>query len=420
MKLFFSFAFLFFSVLALYAQPQAGLIAHYNFDIEDCEPRDATGNAANEGILNADTSFCSCGVVFDGMLFDGVNDYYTVAGSSVLDLFDTEDFTISFYVKAPEDDNFPGDQVILSKKSDDCSIVNSFEVTYSPASKFFNVLLSENETVNANVKDFGDILSCWQWVVIIREGLTTFLYINGELKDQKSADSRVNIFNENVLTVGKASCGLFDVNFKGVLDDLRFYNRALERSEIAELNYYPDRIANASFSGDTLIFKGSSVPVRLTDACIEDYNWTPAEQVCDGCTAVTEAEPDLFPQETTTFLVSMTDTLGCEAFDTLRVTVIDPDTLDCTVAFLPKAFTPNFDGLNDTYGIDNPLVIDELISFEIYDRWGERIFATADAAQRWDGSFEGTEMNAGVYFYTVEFVCDGTRRNKTDSFTVIR
>ncbi len=415
-------AFFLLHICLLTAQPtQSGLIAYYSFNNDECAPRDVTGNAANEGILNADTSLCACGAELDGMFFDGVEDYYTVAGSSVLDLFDTEDFTISFYVKSKIEGDFGGEQVIISKKSDDCATDNSFEITYSPDSRFVSVLFSENDDIEANVRGPGDITSCWQWVTVIRRGLTTSLYINGKLIDEETAERRVNLSNESVLTIGKAHCNLFDVNFSGVLDDIRFYNRALQRSEIEDLNYFPDRIANNAFTGDTLIFKGSAVQTRLTTTdCIESYDWTPAEQVCPGCTEVTDAEPELLPQETTTFTVAMRDTLGCTAFDTLRVTVIDPDTLDCTTAFLPKAFTPNFDGLNDTYGIDNPLVIDELRIFEIYDRWGERIFVTNNPQERWDGSFQGTEMNAGVYFYVIEFTCNGEVRNKTESFTIIR
>ena len=45
---------------------------------------------------------------------------------------------------------------------------------------------------------------------------------------------------------------------------------------------------------------------------------------------------------------------------------------------------------------------------------------TNNALNRWDGSYKGKEMNAGVYLYKVEFVCNGTTRNKTDSFSIIR
>lgn len=413
-----------FSLYALFAQAQpvaSGLIAHYNFDNAECKPFDATGNGANQGVSITDNAICGCGVLGNAMIFDGIDDGFVVAGNAVTSLFEIDDFTLSFYFKSiPAGDNPGGNQILFSKKQNLCDFDRAFEVSYSPNSRFLTVLMQDDSDNSVTVNSFVDQLSCWQWVTIIRRGVTTLLYINGELKEQIDASERVNITNDNALVIGQAQCDLFDSDFEGLMEDIRFYNRALQRSEIETLNYYPDRIANSSFSRDTLIFKGSSVPIYLAGNCAESFSWEPADQVCDGCTDVTEPTPDLFPQTTTTFTVTMQDSLGCLSRDTLRVTVIDPDTLDCTTAFLPKAFTPNFDGLNDTYGIDNPLVIDELISFEIFDKWGERIFYTTNALERWDGAFLGKEMNAGVYLYRVAYRCEEEEFNKTDSFSVIR
>lgn len=421
MRIFLSYIFLLFTVSA-FAQPVAsGLIAHYNFDNVECKPFDATGNGANQGFSDTDDAICGCGVFANAMILDGIDDGFVVGGSSVTDLFETEDFTISFYFKSiPEGDNPGVSQVLFSKKAEPCSFMNAFEVLYSPASRFISVQLQEDNDIIGSVSSSVDLLSCWQWVTIIRQASKTSLYINGELKDEVTAPRRVDLTNENPLFIGQAQCEITGTDFSGVLDEVRLYNRALQRSEIETLNLYPDRIANASFSRDTLIFKGSSVPVFLAETCAVSFQWEPEDQVCDGCPDVNIAEPELFPQTTTTFTLSMQDTLGCVARDTFRVTVIDPDTLDCTTAFLPKAFTPNFDGLNDTYGVDNPLVIDELVSFEIFDKWGERVFVTNDALQRWDGAFEGKEMNAGVYLYRIIYTCEGQEFKKTDSFTVIR
>ena len=64
----------------------------------------------------------------------------------------------------------------------------------------------------------------------------------------------------------------------------------------------------------------------------------------------------------------------CIATDTIHITVVDPDNLPC-IAQLPKAFTPNGDGRNDTYGISNFIVLEnKLIEFEIFDRWGRTDF----------------------------------------------
>lgn len=87
--------------------------------------------------------------------------------------------------------------------------------------------------------------------------------------------------------------------------------------------------------------------------------------------------------------------------------------------FVPNAFTPNGDGRNEIYRISNPFAID-LISFEIYDRWGSRVFATENALDGWDGNFKGQQMNPGVLLYRIRFRCDGQEEIAFGSFTLIR
>ena len=87
---------------------------------------------------------------------------------------------------------------------------------------------------------------------------------------------------------------------------------------------------------------------------------------------------------------------------------------------MPTAFTPNNDGLNDTYGISNPYAIPELLTFEIYDRWGNRIFATQDPFQRWDGFYRGEPVNAGVVQYALQWVCQGEEQVQTGEIAILR
>ncbi|MFN9940082.1 MAG: gliding motility-associated C-terminal domain-containing protein, partial [bacterium] len=81
----------------------------------------------------------------------------------------------------------------------------------------------------------------------------------------------------------------------------------------------------------------------------------------------------------------------CVATDSIYISVVDPNTLSCNTVFLPGAFTPNGDGLNDVYGISNPYAIQQLHTFEIFDRWGARVFYTTQVFDQWDGSFQGQE-----------------------------
>ena len=108
------------------------------------------------------------------------------------------------------------------------------------------------------------------------------------------------------------------------------------------------------------------------------------------------------------------------ATDTIQITVIDPEELPCA-AQLPRAFTPNGDGRNDTYGISNSVVLEgRLIEFEIFDRWGGRIFSTTDPFAKWDGTFNGKELNPGVLLYRVRFMCGDEELTDMGSLTLLR
>ncbi|MBO6518362.1 MAG: gliding motility-associated C-terminal domain-containing protein, partial [Bacteroidia bacterium] len=112
--------------------------------------------------------------------------------------------------------------------------------------------------------------------------------------------------------------------------------------------------------------------------------------------------------------------IACSIVDSIRINVIDPDDLSCEEVFLPKAFTPNDDGLNDTYGISNPFAIQELISFEIFDRWGGRVFYTENPQDAWDGYFKGVPVNPGIMLYKVNYICEGEEKISTGSVTILR
>ena len=103
-----------------------------------------------------------------------------------------------------------------------------------------------------------------------------------------------------------------------------------------------------------------------------------------------------------------------------------PTGLDCEEVFLPKAFTPNGDGLNDTYGISNPFAIQQLISFEIFDRWGGLAYSAThlmpnDLRSGWDGTIEGKPAWPGTYVYKIVVELeDGKMKEFLGSFMLMR
>ena len=87
---------------------------------------------------------------------------------------------------------------------------------------------------------------------------------------------------------------------------------------------------------------------------------------------------------------------GCR--DTSYQTItIEPD----FVLYIPSAFTPNGDGINDTF-IPKGIFINEFEMF-IFDRWGTMIYSTDDITKPWDGSVNGSSLNTQneVYVYSI-------------------
>ncbi len=89
--------------------------------------------------------------------------------------------------------------------------------------------------------------------------------------------------------------------------------------------------------------------------------------------------------------------------------------------YVPTGFSPNGDGQNEIFSILVGADV-ETFTFFVYDRWGNRIVhAKNDPAFTWDGTFNGEEVNSGVYPYMYEVTfTDGTHEWHSGNITVIR
>jgi gliding motility-associated-like protein len=67
--------------------------------------------------------------------------------------------------------------------------------------------------------------------------------------------------------------------------------------------------------------------------------------------------------------------------------------------YIPNSFTPNGDGLNDTFGVAGEGIKD--FSIQIYNRWGQLVFQASDANNRWDGTYNGQKVPSGSYVFKV-------------------
>ncbi|MCS6928845.1 MAG: choice-of-anchor L domain-containing protein [Saprospiraceae bacterium] len=101
------------------------------------------------------------------------------------------------------------------------------------------------------------------------------------------------------------------------------------------------------------------------------------------------------------FTLQITDALGCVGIGRLLVNVEKQWT-----AYVPTAFSPNGDGVNDLLTVHGSPEA-RILSFEIYDRWGERVFSASnfsinDSNVGWDGTFRGQLLNSGVFVWVLQ------------------
>lgn len=390
---------------ALCAQDK--LEAYFSFD-NGCKAVDDSGNGSAGALINGIS--CTCGLRDSSFRFDGVDDALYFVGPFA-DVFTTSDFTVSFYMKPP-DSNVNGTQLIMSKQGN-CSTYRAFWVRYSPKTHKITSGISENDSLLTTVQGELDNGPCWQFVTLTRSNTRYTLYINGKKRDSKVAAARLDLTTTATFKVGEPACPL-DSWYKGEFDELRFHSKALDEDAIAKYNLRADNILNS----DTLIYLGNSFQVNVAAKCAEQFLWSPAAGVSDP----TISNPIVTPILTTEYIVSIDYGNGvCLAYDTIRVNVIDPDTLDCNKIFIPNAFTPSrSSGRNDVFGISNPFSVNDFISLEVFDRWGGRVFDAKDQFETWDGTVSGTPANPGMFLYRLRYKCQGIEKVKAGNLTLLR
>ena len=363
---------------------------------------------------------CDCGVVGRALEFDGGDDR-VIASGDVSGLFRKQDFTISFYFKVRNPDS-PVPMTIMSNQ-DSCKFENKFSVSYRPSSRILNVSLVEDMDNIGSLLDTIPGDNCWNYVVITRADRTTRLYANGELLTSKiaSGNERVDLEDDdNTLTFGASDCDN-DFHFDGWLDEVNFFQNAMSAAQVRASYLAPEKIGNGKFSlgiKDTTIFLGGSVEGFITSKCDDvDIFWSPGTGISTNDQDTTN--PIITPLVTTVYYATFSDEF-CSTSDSLLINVIDPSDLDCTELFLPTAFTPNGDGLNDVFGISNAVVMTELYSFEIFDRWGNIVFATDEPDAQWDGLYRGNPVNSNTFVYKIAYRCKEEDLVRTGTVTIMR
>ena len=146
---------------------------------------------------------------------------------------------------------------------------------------------------------------------------------------------------------------------------------------------------------DVIVLTGETIQFDAKGAA--KYVWEPATGLSNANIANPTA---LFtePGEYVYMLRGESDK-GCTGTDEIKVHVLEHS--DFTA---PNAFTPNGDGHNDKlYPI--PIGKSKLVSFKIFDRWGNEVFQTPGLqTSGWDGTYKGTAQPQAVYVWSIEYI----------------
>ncbi|NND06125.1 MAG: gliding motility-associated C-terminal domain-containing protein, partial [Saprospiraceae bacterium] len=139
----------------------------------------------------------------------------------------------------------------------------------------------------------------------------------------------------------------------------------------------------------------------------------------DSCTLCSSAT--LTPLQNTEVRLNMVSRQGCIKRDSALIRVSDRLGL-----FIPNAFTPNGDNTNDFAEVFSGNNIEQILAFEIFDRWGNNVFSAfnfepGSQEGRWDGTYRGQELNPGVFVYQIKALdIRGRSKVKTGDLVLLR
>lgn len=147
-------------------------------------------------------------------------------------------------------------------------------------------------------------------------------------------------------------------------------------------------IANTDATDELLLGQNATLDGSGSIGNNLSYVWTPTTWVVDPNTASTTTQP----LESTTYILEVTDNYGCS--DTASV----PLTVGRCVP-QHAGFTPNKDGVNDTWEIPCLTLFDNEV--EVYNRWGQLVFKATNYDGTWDGTNNGQNLTDGTYYYVI-------------------
>ena len=171
--------------------------------------------------------------------------------------------------------------------------------------------------------------------------------------------------------------------------------------------------------------------IQKTNLSQEDFlSFTPIDSIC-----FEELPYELVPNSIADNQFSMND--NPETLDKFMLENFGKYTIktiyeDCTIEkvfellekecepklYIPSAFSPNGDGINDQFTYF--LYDQDLVSFQVYSRWGSLVFETSDRNKFWDGTSNGQYLESDTFVYILELKMGDKTEIKTGDFVLMK
>ena len=178
----------------------------------------------------------------------------------------------------------------------------------------------------------------------------------------------------------------------------------VEDPHISEVAVSSNDSAEIRFSEDPTICFGEDAQLIVEGGVSYDWN-----------TGANTSHIKVSPVEQSDYWVIVTDQYGNEIKHIFTV-YIDKE---CTAIFVPSAFTPNGDGINDLFKAQGV----GIQSFEmiIFNREGQIVFESHSIEDGWDGSYRNENVKPRAYFYQISYIdAKGNKHNKRGQVTLIK
>ena len=149
------------------------------------------------------------------------------------------------------------------------------------------------------------------------------------------------------------------------------------------------------FAGnDANVVKGEDAQILASVINAASYIWSPTTYLSN---AGSLSPISVMPQETITYRLTATNSLGCSQYDEVTITVL-PYCIKTK-----NAFTPNGDGVNDTWMVYDQYDCLKNVRVQVFNRYGSKVYESANYHNEWNGRYNGQSLPDATYYYVVDY-----------------